>query len=557
MNLRSYQVAAHDAVLKEWEEVTSTLVVLPTGTGKTVVFSKIIESMQPQRAMVVAAREELIFQAREKIMTVAGLKCCVEMGELSAKTTLFQKSDVVVATVQTLNAALGDRTRMSKFDPKEFGVLVLDECHHATAQTYRNVIHYFTTNNPKLKVLGVTATPDRADEEALGQVFETVAFDYEILNAIDDGWLVPVRQQMVFVEGLDLTQVRTTAGDLNGADMAAILEAEKNLLPIASASIEIIGQRKSLMFAATVKQAQMLCDILNRHRPGMAQFVHGGTPKEERREILEDFQQNRVQVLCNCDVFTEGFDSPGVEVIILAKMTKSRSKYAQWCGRSMRTLPGLVDGLATPAERRQAIADSAKPHCLIVDFAGSSGKHKLMTTADILDGNYSEAVVAAVKERCAKSSTPVNVTEAMEEEQKKIQERVKAAILAEQAKRAKLVAKVKFTTKTINPFDAFDMQPVQKRGWDNNKTLSTKQRDLLMRTLGVDPDELGYAAGKQLLNETFRRWKNKLCTVKQATTIKKFLPNMNTREMGFKRASAVIDLIAKNNWRVPESLKVE
>lgn len=557
MNLRPYQVAAHDAVLEEWKEVTSTLIVIPTAGGKTVVFSAIIASRMPGRAMVIADREELIFQARDKIMNVAGLQCCIEMGELSAKTTLFQKSDVVVATVQTLNSALGDRTRMSKFDPKEFSTLVIDEAHHAVAQSYRNVIHYFTSNNPNLKVLGVTATPDRTDEEALGQVFETVAFDYEILNAIDDGWLVPVEQQMVFVEGLDLTQVRTTAGDLNGADMAAILEAEKNLLPIASASIQIIGRRKSLVFAATVKQAQMLCDIFNRHHAGMAQFVHGGTPKEERRTILEDFQNNRVQVLCNCDVFSEGFDSPGVEVIILAKMTKSRSKYAQWCGRSMRTLPGLVDGIPTAEGRRAAIKASAKPCCTIVDFCGSSGKHKLMTTADILDGNYSDAVIAAVKERCAKSTTPVNVTAAMEEEQKKIQERIKAAILAEQARRAKLVASVKFTTKTINPFDAFDITPVKSRGWDDGKTLSEKERDLLMRTLGVDPDKLGYAASKQILREQFRRWRNKLCTAPQAAKIKQFLPNMNTREMGFKRASAVIDLIAGNNWRVPESLKME
>ena len=130
---------------------------------------------------------------------------------------------------------------MSKFDPQRFGVLIIDEAHHATSPTYRRVIDYYRTN-PALKVLGVTATPDRADEEALGQVFQSVAFDYEVLDAIHDGWLVPIEQQMVHVEGLDYSSIRTTAGDLNGGDLAAVLEAEKNLQQMASASVAIINQ---------------------------------------------------------------------------------------------------------------------------------------------------------------------------------------------------------------------------------------------------------------------------------------------------------------------------
>ena len=276
-------------------------------------------------------------------------------------------------------------------------MLIIDEAHHATSPSYRRVIDYYRTN-PALKVLGVTATPDRADEEALGQVFQSVAFDYEVLDAIHDGWLVPIEQQMVHVEGLDYSSIRTTAGDLNGGDLAAVLEAEKNLQQMASASLAIIGQRRALVFTASVKAAEMTAEILNRHRPGMAAWVCGKTDREERRRVLAEFAAGKLQVVCNCGVLTEGFDDPGVEVVIMGRPTKSRSLYSQMVGRSTRPLPGVVDGPETAEARKAAIAASAKPSCLVVDFVGNAGKHKLITSADILGGKVSEeALERAVK----------------------------------------------------------------------------------------------------------------------------------------------------------------
>ena len=286
---RDYQNETHDNILKEWESVTSTIAVLPTGGGKTCVFAMVIASIQPKRAMVIAHREELIWQARNKIKSVTGLECGIEMGDFKSERSLFGELPVVISTVQTQNSG----ERMRSFDPKDFGVLIFDECHHATADSYRSVMDYYKARNPEIKILGVTATPDRTDEEALGQIFETVAIDIEILDLIHGGWLVPVDQQFVSIAGLDFGDMRTTAGDLNGADLAEVMEAESNLQGVAASTIEIVGSRRAIVFTASVKQAETLSNIFNRHREGMAQWVCGKTNKDVRREMLESFSQGK------------------------------------------------------------------------------------------------------------------------------------------------------------------------------------------------------------------------------------------------------------------------
>src|SRR5512136_2659531 len=421
MNLRPYQSAASDAIFKEWQDNDSTLVVMPTGGGKTILFADVIRRVFPRRALVIAHREELIFQARDKIQRVTGLSADVEMGEYRSDGGLFGSARVVVSTIQTQCSGGDGGGRMAKFDPARFGVLIIDEAHHATSPSYRRVIDYYRTN-PALKVLGVTATPDRADEEALGQVFQSVAFDYEVLDAIHDGWLVPIEQQMVHVEGLDYSSVRTTAGDLNGGDLAAVLEAEKNLQQMASASLAIIGGRRALVFTSSVKAAEMTAEIFNRHRRGMASWVCGLTDREDRRRVLAEFAAGKVQVVCNCGVLTEGFDDPGVEVVIMGRPTKSRSLYSQMVGRSTRPLPGVVDGPETAEARKAAIAASAKASCLVVDFVGNAGKHKLVTSADILGGKVSEEALERAVKRVSMAGGPVNMTEALDEAEAELRE---------------------------------------------------------------------------------------------------------------------------------------
>ena len=541
MILRPYQAAASDAIFKEWQENDSTLVVMPTGGGKTVLFADVIRRVFPRRALVIAHREELIFQARDKIQRVTGLSADVEMGEYRAEGGLFGQARVVVSTIQTQCSGGDGGGRMAKFDPQRFGVLIIDEAHHATSPSYRRVIDYYRTN-PALKVLGVTATPDRADEAALGQVFQSVAFDYEVLDAIHDGWLVPIEQQMVHVEGLDYSSIRTTAGDLNGGDLAAVMEAEKNLQQMASASLAIIGQRRALVFTASVKSAEMTAEIFNRHRSNMASWVCGKTDREERRRVLADFAAGKLQVVCNCGVLTEGFDDPGVEVVLMGRPTKSRSLYSQMVGRSTRPLPGVVDGPDTAEARRAAIATSAKPSCLVVDFVGNAGKHKLVTSADILGGKVSEEAVELAVTRARKAGGPVKMAEALDEAEEELNEQKR---LAEAARRARLVATARFTTQSVDPFDVLHIDPLKPRGWDATRQLTEKQRSLLAKQ-GINPDGISFSQGKQLIAEIFRRWDGKLCSFKQAKLLRRY--GYNT-DVSFAEASATIDALAKNKWQ--------
>ena len=541
MKLRPYQSAAADAIFKEWLEHDSTLVVIPTGGGKTVLFADVIRRMFPRRALVIAHREELIFQARDKIERVTGLRADLEMGEYRAGSGLFGTARVVVSTIQTQCSGGDGGGRMSKFDPSQFGLLIIDEAHHAASPSYRRVIDYYRTN-AALKVLGVTATPDRADEEALGQVFESVAFDYEVLDAIHDGWLVPIEQQMVHVEGLDYSSIRTTAGDLNGGDLAAVLEAERNLQQMAAASVAIIGTRRALVFTASVKAAEMTAEIFNRHRRGMAAWVCGKTERGERRRVLAEFARGNVQVVCNCGVLTEGFDDPGVEVVIMGRPTKRRSLYSQMVGRSTRPLPGVVDGPETPEARKAAIAASAKASCLVVDFVGNAGRHKLITSADILGGKVSEEALERAVRRVSTAGGPVNMTDALDEAESELREQKR---LAEAARRAGLVATARFTTQSIDPFDVLHLDPVKARGWDAGRQLTEKQRSLLAKQ-GINPDRISFTEARQLIGEIFRRWDGKLCSFKQAKVLRKYGYDA---EMSFAEASATIDALARNGWK--------
>lgn len=544
--LRDYQRAAVAAAFREWEEHRSTLIVLPTGTGKSLVAAEIARRFSPLRVLWLAHREELIFQGARTVVDHTGLDTQIEMAELRADASLFGSAQVVVSTIQTQVAGRGDG-RMTRFRPREFGLVIVDEAHHATAGTYRRVLDYYT-QNPSLKVLHLTATPDRADEEALGQVIDSVAFDYELLDAINDGYLVPVEQQMVTIEGLDFSRVRTTAGDLNGADLAAVMEAEKNLHGVASATLDIAGARKTIVFAVTVKQAETYAEIFNRHKPGIAAWVCGKTPKPERHEVFRKFAGAETQILVNVGITTEGYDNPAVEVIVQARPTKSRCLYSQMVGRGTRTLPGTIDGLSTAEERREAIARSDKPACLVIDFAGNAGRHKLVTTAHILGGRVSEAARERAVAKAAGRPVRMGDELAAAEEELRREAEEEERRRREAARRAHLVAQATYRTAAVDPFDLFQMKPAATaRAWERGRALTDKQRAMLQRQ-GIDPEALTYAQGKQIIAELFRRWDRKLCTVKQANILRQ--RGVETAELTAAEASKLIDEIAaREGWR--------
>jgi len=556
VKLRSYQQRSLDRIHAAFEQSNSTLLVLATGLGKTIIFSHLAKDyIEKGQIMVLAHREELVGQAWRHLNKITSVEPDTEMGDYHAATWGAAKSDIIVGTIQTQVSGRDGFDRMTKFNPDDFSLLVIDEAHHAAADSYRKVIEYYR-RNPNLKVLGVTATPDRADEKALGQIFESVADEYEIADAINDGWLVDIVQRSVYVDGLDYSSVKTVAGDLNGADLARVLEVEKILHEFAAPTIELAGDMKTLIFAASLFQAERLCEIINRHKPNSARWVHGGTPKEERRELWPAYTRGDFQFLINVGITTEGWDEPGVECIVLARPTKSRSLFAQMIGRGTRSLPNVLTEDMDAEARKFAIRASAKPYLTVLDFVGNAGRHKLVTPADILGQAYDDIEVDGVMksvtelanklaaEKSEQTGQPVLVSDELDEAQRQLL--LEAERAEEERKRAGLTVKARYSTAQINPFKVYDMAPWREREWNKGREPTPKQLEFLT-SRGVDPSGLSFTHASQLIDRIVKDSKLKLASFKQVKILKRF--GYETENMSKKEASEIITTLAANNWK--------
>lgn len=533
MILRDYQRTAVTRSLEALAQDGACLCVMPTGTGKTIVFASLLESLAGLgRGMVIAHREELISQAVDKIERATDLETDVEMADLWASE--LRKAQVIVSTIQTQNAGRKGK-RMHRFTPRDFGLLVIDEAHHATADSYVRVIDYYRTN-PALRLFGVTATPDRHDEIALGKVFDSVPYVYEIIDAIRDGWLVPVFARPVVDVDLDFSNVRTTAGDLNGGDLARIMEAESALQQVTTPAFEIAAGRKTLVFAASVFHAEKMAEIFNRHQSGCARFVCGKTPKDERRTMMRDYHAGKFSMLCNVGVATEGFDVPGIECVVMARPTKSRALYAQMCGRGTRPLTGIVDDVESSDDRRRAIAESAKPHVDIVDFVGVTGRHKLIYATDILGGNYSDDVVARAWSDIANAGAGVDTQDALD--------RAQDTIAKEHAieRRKRIIAKASYKVGEVDVFDVLDITPWREPGWHKGRPPTEKMLALLKRK-GVAAEYMTFTQARQAIGNLIERSEAGLCTYKQARVLTR--NGIDASNVTFQDASKKIDELSK------------
>ena len=585
MILRPYQDDAISAVRMTLASVRSCLCVLPTGTGKTIIFSSLIHNW-PGRCLVLAHRDELVQQARKKIKAITGETVEIEQAAQWANVHHQMldgwSSRITIASVPSLTK----ERRLTRFPKDYFDLIIVDEAHHAVAPSYRRIVDHFES----AKLVGVTATPDRTDEAALGAMFDDVAFDYGINDAIGDGWLVPIRQRFVRIDGLDFSRVKTQLGDLHQGQLSELMEQEKTCHEVVSASVDVAKDRKLLCFTASVAQAKLSCEIANRHEPGSSAWVSGDQtlfPKDERRAIISDYAKGNITRLFNCGVFTEGFDEPTVEVVSMARPTKSRSLYAQCIGRGTRTLSGLVDGLGSDEERRAAIAASVKPYVEVLDFVGNSGRHKLVHSGDILGGDYDADVLQEAEQIAERRLQSVDMEALCKEVQERKEERL-ARERAEAARKRHLVAKAKYELEEVSPFNVFDIRPPRKGGV--RFVLSDKQKSLL-RGAGVEkPERLSRKEASTIISEILQRRSEGKSDYRQLRELKRLgidggrdmtydeardklakhgiktdgvspkqkrvlIKNRLRTDISHREANMIMGRLAANNWRAPEDIR--
>ncbi len=519
MELRPYQEEARQAVEKQWEDgIDKTLLVLPTGCGKTIVFAKITEDCvrSGERVLILAHRSELLEQAADKIEKSTGLKSSVEKAEESCLGSWYR---ITVGSVQTLMR----EKRLNKFSTDYFDVIIIDEAHHCISDSYQRILDYFN----KAKVLGVTATPDRGDMKNLGQVFESLAYEYTMPQAIKEGYLSPIKAMTIPLK-MDLSGVSIQSGDFKAGDLGTALEPY--LYQIADEMAKYCSNRKTVVFLPLVKTSQKFRDILN-EKGFKAAEVNGES--RDRAEILEDFEKGKYNVLCNSMLLTEGWDCPSVDCIAVLRPTKVRGLYCQMVGRGTRLSPG-------------------KDHLLLLDFLWHTERHELCHPASLICEN--EEVAQKMTENLENAAgCPIDIEEAQEKASSDViaqREEALAKQLSEMRKRKKrLVDPLQFEM-SIQAEDLSGYVPAF--GWEMSPP-SEKQLKALEKR-GIMPDEIDNSGKAALLLERLeKRQAAGLTTPKQI----RFLEGRGFLHVGtwqFETAKRLIDRIAANGWRIPGNI---
>lgn len=433
--LRDYQDAALTAILREFLGRQAVMIELPTGCGKTEVFVALAEGWQLGRVLVVVPTIELIGQAAKKIFKRTGIEPGIEQGKRRSNESSWGRSQFVVGC----RPSLCSKDRYKRFSG--IGLVIVDECHLAETAANKEMLDYFREQGAY--VLGVSATPKRKAAKIQSSIFEVCAFQMSLADAIHNGWLAPPVAHCVQIESLDLSTVRTVAGDFNQEELAKVMEEERVVFEIAEVVSRESGRMKTIVFCASIKEAMAVSDLLVDKYGLKSAWICGDktlVDDDRRHDILQSFQHdpNGIQIVCNVGVLTTGYDFPGLEHIVVARPTKSLTLYTQILGRGTRTLPGTVDFHPSTAEtRKAAIAASGKPHFKITDMADNSLEHKLISVADVMGGQLGSAVIERAKVAMQRTREPVSVDQALldakrelELEQEEIARRKRAAVEA-------------------------------------------------------------------------------------------------------------------------------
>jgi superfamily II DNA or RNA helicase len=513
MELRPYQSEAKAAVFEEWDKgVKRTLLVLPTGCGKTIVFAKVTEDCvrRGNRVLILAHRGELLDQAADKIGKATGLGCATEKAEETCLGSWFR---VVVGSVQSL---MRDK-RLKQFPVDYFDTIIIDEAHHCLSDSYQKILDYFKGAN----ILGVTATPDRGDMRNLGECFDSLAYEYTLPKAIKAGFLSPIKALTIPLQ-LDLSGVGMQSGDFKSGDLATALDPY--LYQIADEMEKHCRDRKTVVFLPLVKTSQKFRDILN-EKGFKAAEVNGDS--KDRAEVLAAYDRGDYNVLCNSMLLTEGWDCPSVDCIVVLRPTKVRSLYSQMVGRGTRLFPG-------------------KDHLLLLDFLWHTERHELCHPASLICQD--EEVAKKMTENIEKAGCPMDIEEAEKQAAEDVVAQREEA-LAKQLKemrnrKKKLVDPLQFEM-SIQAEDLSGYVPAF--GWEMAPPSDSQKRELEKR--GILPDQIDNAGKASLiLDRLHKRQEENLSTPKQIRCLEKYgFQHVGT--WNFDSAKNMIDRIAAAGWR--------
>ena len=483
---------------------------------------------------VLAGRQGLVTQFAERIKRTTGEEAEIEMGAIRSLHSRW-----IVCSKDSLHAG-----RLKGIPHLKPSLVIVDEAHHAAADSYKKVLEHFGT-----KTLGLTATPDRADEKALGAVFDEVAYQYEIDDGIRDGWLVPIKVFRCVVDSLDFSSVKTTAGDFNQAELDALMKVEQ----VAHKTVQVALQHgaekaRGLVFTTSIENADLLTEVFNHYAPKSAVSVDSRKKPEDNARAFAAHKSGDAKWMVNVGMYTEGMDDPAIDFIVMARPTKSRALYAQCLGRGTRTLPGTVTPAMSTAERLEAIAASAKPCAVVLDISGTAGRHKLVGPEDVLGGKYPESLIAKAKRKIAASGKVVNVEMALDylRRQAEIAKRQKIRDAA------KVMAKVGSRLEAVDPFTTLGVDAPNSWGEPNRYGFKrpTPRMVEVLRKIGIEPtSKLSHREASALLTEMSRRREQGLATFKQLRTLRR-AGIVDCAKWSFIKASRTIDELAKAGWRM-------
>lgn len=511
MKLRPYQEEAIGAIYSKWKEFNRTLLVLPTGCGKTIVFANIAAHLaQKERVLILAHRDELIRQAADKLYKACGVQSAIEKADETALGSFY---NITCGSVQTLMR----QNRLDRFPRDYYGTIIIDEAHHALSDSYGNILKYWNS----AKVLGVTATPDRGDKRNLGEVFESVAYEYSMREAIKQGYLSPIVCECVPLK-IDLSSVHVKAGDYDVGEIGSALEPY--LEQIAD---NIPHDRRTLIFLPLIATSKRMTELL-KARGFRAEHIDGTS--EDRKEILARLARGEIDVLCNSMLLTEGFDEPSIDCVVCLRPTKSRSLYSQIIGRGTRLYEG-------------------KENLLILDFLWHSAKHDLCHAAHLIAPRAETAKKMreiSEKKGAGAQLELLDLEEEADDDIRKAREDSIANRLKTLSTRSrKLLDPLQYAL-SVHDDDLQDYEP--EMPWEFAPA-SDAQIALLEKN-GFDAMTIpnkGYAC--KILDRMNQRREAGLCTPRQMKTLQRYYGDVGN--WSFAAANAAITALASNGWRKP------